>query len=525
MFFRKKKTSEKTDNSAEMASMVFNTIQEGVVVVSREGLIETMNPAAEVMLNMRGADAVGLVWDSVIRVESKEGRDFTDNDNPLEKAMNCEEGQKESMALVLNLEKIGKKLPVAITVLPVRGNGKILTMRNIEKELEEEGEQADFISTASHEMRTPVASIEGYLGLALNPQTATIDDRARKYLETAHKASVHLGELFKDLLDVTKLDDHKVQPRFQPVDLSETVKQMCDVYLERIAEAKLKFQFGAEEPKRSGGLMGFGQKKLSQVIYGYVDISFLREIIGNLIENAIKYTPEGGSIYVNVLGDGDRALINVTDTGIGIAADDLQHIFQKFYRADNSQTRTEGGTGLGLYLVKQRTEAMGGKVWAESAFGEGSTFYVSLPRITSEEYERRLTAMKNQQAVEAFNNLEVKQNVEQNAKLVEVMNQRIEQEVRPGVTQATGAPVATAVSNLAANSAVTTQNAVPGAGQVAATTVAPATSTPVTIPVTAPAATMNPPVVSRANVVQPAGPTETQNQQVINNIRQGGAND
>ena len=120
----------------------------------------------------------------------------------------------------------------------------------------------------------------------------------------------------------------------------------------------------------------------------------MREILDNLVENAIKYTPEGGSIYINVRGDGDRALINVTDTGIGISSEDIGHIFQKFYRADNSDTREIGGTGLGLYLVKQRVEAMGGKVWAESAFGEGSTFFVSLPRISSDEYEKRMIVVR-----------------------------------------------------------------------------------------------------------------------------------
>ena len=99
-------------------------------------------------------------------------------------------------------------------------------------------------------------------------------------------------------------------------------------------------------------------------------------------------------------GDGDRVLINITDTGIGISADDLSHIFQKFYRADNSDTREIGGTGLGLYLVKQRVEAMGGRVWAESAFGEGTTFFVSLPRISAEEYEKRMIVVRNQQIQE-----------------------------------------------------------------------------------------------------------------------------
>ena len=156
--------------------------------------------------------------------------------------------------------------------------------------------------------------------------------------------------------------------------------------------AKLNFTFGSKISDVAGG-----SRRMDQVVYGFVDVDFMREILDNLIENAIKYTPSGGSVYINVRGDGDRILINVTDTGIGISAEDLGHIFQKFYRADNSDTRTIGGTGLGLYIVKQRAEAMGGRVWAESAFGEGSTFYVSLPRITGEEYEKRMITVRNQQ--------------------------------------------------------------------------------------------------------------------------------
>ena len=241
-------------------------------------------------------------------------------------------------------------------------------------------------------MRTPVASIEGYLSLALNPQTASIDERARGYLNAAHASSQHLGKLFQDLLDVTKLDDGKIKPHFEPVEMTGLVKTISDEYITRAKEAKLNFTFGSSDP------ISFGEnRQMNQVVYGFVDVNFMREILDNLIENAIKYTPLGGSIYVNVRGDGDRVLINVTDTGIGISADDLGHIFQKFYRADNSDTRTIGGTGLGLYIVKQRAEAMGGRVWAESAFGEGSTFYVSLPRITGDEYEKRMIAIRNQQ--------------------------------------------------------------------------------------------------------------------------------
>ena len=168
------------------------------------------------------------------------------------------------------------------------------------------------------------------------------------------------------------------------------VKKISDDYITRMREAGLTFQFGS----KAGDLASHAHH-LEQLVYGFVDLDFLREIMDNLLDNAIKYTPEGGSVYVGVRGDGDRVLINVTDSGIGISSDDLQHIFQKFYRSDNSDTREIGGTGLGLYLVKQRVEAMGGKVWAESAFGDGSTFYVSLPRLSGEEYEKRMIAVQN----------------------------------------------------------------------------------------------------------------------------------
>jgi hypothetical protein len=126
--------------------------------------------------------------------------------------------------------------------------------------------------------------------------------------------------------------------------------------------------------------------------------------VDNLVENAIKYTPSGGSVRVGVRGEEDRVIIEVSDTGIGISREDLQHIFQKFYRADNSDTRTIGGTGLGLYIVKQRAESMGGRVWAESVYGNGSSFFVSLPRLSSEEYERRKTMIQNANAMSAAMN-------------------------------------------------------------------------------------------------------------------------
>ena len=395
-----KRSTPKNDTASvqtqqqNFAEIALRTIHDGVVMTDRNGIIQYINPAAVIMLDCGAPDnAVGLDYSLLIKIETKEGRELSESENPLLVSMKTGNTlDKYACCLISGNE--AKRIPIAISVLPVDGSTFIITFRNIAKELAEEGEQTEFISTASHEMRTPVATIDGYLSLALNPQTATLDERARGYLTAAERASKHLGKLFQDLLDVTKLDDGKIRPHFEPVEMVSTVEKLSEDYIVRAKEAKLTFNFGSDTP-----LSFDNNRRIEQVAYSFVDMNFLREIVGNLIDNAIKYTPEGGSIYVNVRGDGDRVLINVTDTGIGISSDDLGHIFQKFYRADNSDTRTIGGTGLGLYLVKQRAEAMGGRVWAESAFGEGSTFYVSLPRLTSDEYEKRMIMVRNQQSL------------------------------------------------------------------------------------------------------------------------------
>ena len=379
-----------TQDQAILAEKVLNTINDGVVIIDQNGLVKLINPAAARMTgNSSPADVIGLSYLTLIRLENGEGLAITDNQNPLIVAVANNTAWESRDYFLVTLQ--GEKIPIALSLTPSGGRNadRIITMRNITQELQKEGEQTEFISTTSHEMRTPVASIEGYLGLALNPQTATIDDRARQYLTEAHNASQHLGKLFRDLLDVTKLDDKREKLHLVPVDMMATVKDIVDRQIVTINDKDIKYSFGSASDD-----MG-GKVDLEQTVYAMVDLDFLQEILGNLLENAVKYTEPGGAVWVSVRGDGDNVLINVTDTGMGISPDNLTHIFQKFYRVDNSQTRTIGGTGLGLYIVKERTEAMGGKVWAESAFGEGSTFYVSLPRLTPEEFERQKMVIRN----------------------------------------------------------------------------------------------------------------------------------
>lgn len=388
--------SNQTDYSG-LAEMALNAIGDGVIMIDEAGVIKFANPAAARMTGYGDpSNLVGLSYQLVMKLETLDGATVDSTQSKLTQAIAANQAVTLREYVLVAMQGQHKDA-IALTLTPTDGPraDKIITFRDITKELAEEEEQSEFISTASHEMRTPVASIEGYLGLALNPQTATIDARARQYLEAAHASSQHLGRLFKDLLDVTKLDDGRMKPHLAPVDIVAVVREMAQAHVPKMQAKHLKYSFGTADAVNNG-------QRVEPRVYAAVDLDFMREVLDNLIENAIKYTPDGGEIWVNARGDGDKALINVTDTGIGISPEDAAHVFQKFYRVDNSQTRSIGGTGLGLYLVKQRVEALGGRVWVESAFGEGSTFFVSLPRLSDSEYERLRIAYQNEQAVQAF---------------------------------------------------------------------------------------------------------------------------
>lgn len=382
--------------SAEiLANLVLNTIDSGVIIVLPTGVIEYINPAAVSLLGGQMAqNFLGAKLEDILKLENGQGVAIPAQNNLVFYAVNNGQNYTTREYFLVNLQ--GQKKPVAFKIITAHSpkNERVVTFYDITSELEAESEQTEFISTASHEMRTPVASIEGYLGLALNPKTATIDERAKKYLEEAHKSSQHLGKLFRDLLDVTKLDDKRIKAHLLPIEVTSTVRSIAEGQIPKMSEKNIHFTFGSSSSANMNG-----GRVINQEVFAAVDVDFLREIINNLIENAIKYTNNGGGIWVNVRGDGDRVLINVTDTGIGISPEDSKHVFQKFYRADNSETRTIGGTGLGLYIVKERVEAMSGSTWVESTFGEGSTFYVAFPRLTYEEYLRRKQIEANTQAM------------------------------------------------------------------------------------------------------------------------------
>lgn len=377
---------------------VIKAIDDGVLALDSKGTIELINPAAQRIIGWGNSDAVGLDYKSVLKLTDKDSQALTEANDPVGQVLATGKDihSKEFYATTGG----GKRILLSMVISPIGqvGEGVIIVFRDITKEAAEEREQAEFISTASHEMRTPVASIEGYLGLALNPNTAQIDAKARDFIEKAHASAQHLGRLFQDLLDVSKADDGRLSNHPKVVDVVAYLADIVEGLRPKADEKGLRLYY---KPMPTSDDETLADRTISPVFYVNVDNDHLREVVANLVENAVKYTPEG-DVIIDVTGDDDHVKISVQDSGIGIAREDIPHLFQKFYRIDNSATREIGGTGLGLYLCRRLSEVMGGRLWLDSEFGKGSTFYLELPRLDREEAMRMIDAASTQIEAEAI---------------------------------------------------------------------------------------------------------------------------
>lgn len=366
---------------ANKAEVVINAIADGVIAIDGHGTIQLINPAAQRMIGWGKQDALNLDYKSVLHLLGSTGKEVTPAEDPVAGVLaNNQRMRTDNLSLLTNSEK---KLLVSIVLSPVGqpGSGVIIVFRDITKEKTEERAQTEFISTASHEMRTPVAAIEGYLGLALNPATATIDIKAHDYITKAHEAAQHLGRLFQDLLDVTKADDRRLSNNPKVIDVVAFTHDIVKEFRIKAQEKGLRLFF---KPIPDDTDDEVGEKSISPVYYAHIDCDHLREVVANLIENAIKYTPKG-EVIIDISSDTNHTVISIQDSGIGIPSEDIPHLFQKFYRVDSSDTREIGGTGLGLYLCRRLMETLGGRIWVESEYKHGSTFFVEIPRIDHEQ--------------------------------------------------------------------------------------------------------------------------------------------
>jgi PAS domain S-box-containing protein len=294
LLWHSKTSSEKTKDRAyndlanelnqvsNKSEVVINAISDGVIAVNSNGQIELINPAAERLVGWAHRDAMGLDYKSVLQMLSSDNHELDKTNDPVFDVLSTNQPKRRN-DLQLQTSS-GKKLIIEVVVSPLgrQGSGAIIVFRDITKEQEEERAQAEFISTASHEMRTPVASIEGYLGLALNPATATIDAKAHDYITKAHLAAEHLGRLFQDLLDVTKADDGRMQNNPKVIEVVSFTSDVVEGLQPKADEKQLKLFFKANSSEQGGG------RTIEPIYYVDLDADHLREVLANLVENAIK---------------------------------------------------------------------------------------------------------------------------------------------------------------------------------------------------------------------------------------------
>jgi PAS domain S-box-containing protein len=376
-------------NETQKAETIIANIDDGVILFDKDQTIQLFNPSASRITGWDAKDATGINAKQVVELVNTKGEPIDVADNPMFLIFDSKDSIRRNDLFLMTRGK--QQISVRITVSPLYGTNKqviaaVMIFNDISKEKAEEAQRADFISTASHEMRTPVAAIEGYLALALNDKVSTIDNRARGYLEKAHSSTQHLGQLFQDLLTSAKAEDGRLTSHPAVVEIGEFLEQLT-MDLRLVAEKKgLMVEFLSGGGGTINATQG-GERVVRPLYYVYVDPDRLREVITNLFDNAVKYTPEG-KISLGLTGNEQVVQCFVRDTGPGIPAEDVPHLFQKFYRVDSSATRTIGGTGLGLFICRKIIELYNGRIWAESELGKGSSFYINLPRLTTQRAEQ-----------------------------------------------------------------------------------------------------------------------------------------
>lgn len=266
---------------------------------------------------------------------------------------------------MMNRRRDGTLYTVIATITPILHKGVyIATEENITTLREIDRAKTEFVSIASHQLRTPLSIIKWYVEMLTSGDAGKLTSDQDKYLQEINKGNELMIELVNSLLDTSRLELGTFVVNRESTDIIQTVKDVIEEQRIKIDEKKQKLSFSAE-------------KNIPTV---QMDQKLLRMVAQNLLSNAIKYSPEKGEIKVNFSMKGSKdILITISDNGYGIPANQHDKIFSKFFRADNVRLKSTEGTGLGLYIVKLIIDNYGGKIWFESEENKGTTFYVSVP--------------------------------------------------------------------------------------------------------------------------------------------------
>ncbi len=330
---------EQAESAALVAAMI-----EGVIAADRRGRILTANPAARRLLGY-GPDAPLPDLQELFRARS--AREIV--------RVVSEGGSVEGAEVGID----GRTLLVSARPLPT--GGAILVLHDQTEVRRLEAVRRDFVANVSHELKTPLTSISGYAEtlLADGADEAT----SRRFLGTIMDNARRMQRLVDDLLDLSRIESGRWQPALATIDLEDMAADAWSDFTSRAAEGGVAFKVRIDPDAATVT----------------ADPEGVRLVLRNLFDNALRYTPRGGTITLRSRRDDGGTTLQVVDTGSGIPREHLPRIFERFYRADPSRSRAEGGTGLGLAIVRHTVEAHGGRVWAESHLGEGTTISCWFP--------------------------------------------------------------------------------------------------------------------------------------------------
>jgi PAS domain S-box-containing protein len=334
----------------ERSFAILANIADGIVAVDREGRVVLWNRAAEKITGVSAEDALGRTPADVLQRSLESGSDTPMGD----RLVSITRGREE---VWLSLTEAVMRDPAGVVA------GRIFAFRDISADRLVEQMKSDFVSTVSHELRTPLTSIYGFAETLLRQDVLFGDDERRVFLGYIASESQKLTQIVDALLNVARLDTGDLQVNLRPTDVGDVVGEVVETVQ---GAAPNGHRFVVAQPE--------------EPLAATADRDKLRQVFTILLDNALKYSPDGGTVTVEMERKHDRVQVSVVDEGIGIPQADQEQIFRKFYRGVDADSRAgQGGTGLGLFIARGLVTAMGGRIWVESREGEGSTFAFELP--------------------------------------------------------------------------------------------------------------------------------------------------
>ncbi len=351
---------ERLEAAAARHSATLDSAFDAIITLNPSGSIETMNPAAERMFGWR-ADEIDRRDVGILIDLAKNG------EGAFLERLGASQGVWEEGLLreLTGKRRTGETFPADVALgamdLPT-GRHVVAVVRDITERRRVAEMKDAFVSTVSHELRTPLTSIAGSLGLLAGGAAGELPDKAARLIGIAHSNSLRLVRLINDILDVEKLEAGKLVLTLAPLDLRDIAARAIEGVRGYVQElgVDLRLDDGAPAPVRG-------------------DSDRLIQVVTNLLSNAAKFSPAGGEVTVTVNPEARIARLSVADHGPGISEEFRSRIFGKFAQADSTDTRAKGGTGLGLAIAREIAERHGGRLWFESAEGEGATFHLDLP--------------------------------------------------------------------------------------------------------------------------------------------------